>query len=103
MTAIDFAIASSVALNVGMRLLESVAGGHIESGFSASRPGLLGPGMVRLQSTASAGAIAPAVATAAAAAAGARWNTTSRRETPSDAAVEVEVVRFIPYSSMESV
>src|SRR3954471_12124080 len=32
------------------RLLESVRGGHIESGFCASSPGFAGPGSVRLRS-----------------------------------------------------
>src|SRR6266436_8314277 len=51
-------------LNVGIRLLESVLGGHVESRFWASSTGLLGPGSVLLRSAAIAGAI-PATASAA--------------------------------------
>src|SRR3954469_25003762 len=40
-------------LNVGIRLFESVAGGHIESAFCPSSSALRGPGSVRLRSTAS--------------------------------------------------
>ena len=45
--------------------LESVAGGHAESGFCASSPGFAGPGSVLLRSSAMAGTI-PAAARAAA-------------------------------------
>src|SRR5216684_6797759 len=37
-------------LNVGTRLLESVSGGHMESGFCASSAGLAGPGSLLLRS-----------------------------------------------------
>src|SRR5258706_12799628 len=39
-------------LNVGTKLLESVLGGHMESVFWASSPGLLGPGSLVLRSPA---------------------------------------------------
>src|SRR5437667_8810104 len=51
-------------LNVGTRLLESVLGGHMESGFWASSSGLPGPGSLLLLSPAIAGTI-PATASAA--------------------------------------
>src|SRR6202163_4636260 len=37
-------------LKFGTKLLESVQGGHVESGFCASRPALVGPGSVALLS-----------------------------------------------------
>src|SRR6266404_7357946 len=51
-------------LNVGTRLLESVLGGHMESGFWASSAGFPGPGSLLLESAAIAGTI-PATASAA--------------------------------------
>src|SRR5438270_10063560 len=51
-------------LNVGTRLLESVPGGHMESGFWPSSAGLAGPGSLLLLSAAIAGTI-PATASAA--------------------------------------
>src|SRR3954469_1807076 len=51
-------------LKVGTRLLESVTGGHWESGFCASSAGFVGPGSLTLLSAPSTGAI-PAAAIAA--------------------------------------
>src|SRR4051794_36293267 len=67
-------------LKVGTRLLESVAGGHIESGFCASPCGLDRPGSLQLRSAATAGTI-PATIAAVAAAAGAIWSIMFRRVT----------------------
>src|SRR5438309_9610746 len=54
-------------LNVGTRLLESVPGGHMESGFWPSSAGLAGPGSLLLRSAPTTFCTAAKLPTAAAA------------------------------------